>query len=40
MAGWFGGPGGFPLKENWLLADVLHSGARLVSWLFVSSACA
>lgn len=27
------GPAGFPLREHWLLADVLHDAGRRVAWL-------
>ncbi|CAN5878771.1 phosphatase PAP2 family protein [soil metagenome] len=29
----FGGPGGFPLKNHWLLEGVMHTGGRWLSWL-------
>jgi membrane-associated PAP2 superfamily phosphatase len=32
MAHWFGGSNGFALHDNWLFTDVLHDGARLLSW--------
>ena len=32
MAHWFGGPRGFPLRDHWLWATVLHQGARRVAW--------
>lgn len=32
MAHWFGGPAGFPLRDHWLWATVLHEGARRVAW--------
>lgn len=32
LAHWFGGEGGFPWKDQWLLSSVLHSGARAVGW--------
>lgn len=33
LAALAGSPEGFPLRENWLLATVLHDGARRLSWL-------
>ena len=32
MERWFGGPNGFPLRDHWLWATVLHQGARRVAW--------
>lgn len=34
-ARWFGGPGGFPLKQDWFLEGVMHEGGRIVSWVAV-----
>ena len=34
-----GNPAGFPLRESWLLADVLHEGARRFSWLVALGLC-
>jgi membrane-associated PAP2 superfamily phosphatase len=34
------GPRGFPLRDHWLLAGVLHDAARRVSWLIVLALCA
>jgi membrane-associated PAP2 superfamily phosphatase len=31
-----GGPGGFPLRDAWLLRDVLHDGAR---WIAAGAVC-
>jgi membrane-associated PAP2 superfamily phosphatase len=33
MARWFGQQDGFPLREYWLLSDVLHDAARRLSWV-------
>lgn len=35
LAQWFGGAGGFPLQQHWLLTSVLHSGARAAGWLLL-----
>lgn len=35
LARWFGGPTGFPLKQEWLLESVMHEGGRIASWIFV-----
>lgn len=32
LAAWFGSASGFALRDNWLLADLLHQGGRFVSW--------
>lgn len=34
-AGWFGGAGGFPLKQHWFFEAVMHEGGRIASWIFV-----
>lgn len=39
-AGWFGGPQGFPLRDNWLLSSVLHQGGRIASWAVALVLCA
>ena len=31
VAGWYGGPGGFPLREAWFTRAVMHEGARWVA---------
>ena len=31
VARWYGGPGGFPLREAWLTRAVMHEGARWVA---------
>lgn len=33
LARWAGGPTGFPWREHWLLADVMHQGGRWLAWL-------
>ena len=33
LAGWFGGPAGFPLKDHWLFSAVLHEGGLLAAWV-------
>ncbi len=33
LAGWFGTPTGFPLRDQWFLVNVLHEGARVASWV-------
>lgn len=35
IARWFGGTGGFPLREQWFLVQVLHEGGRRAGWLLV-----
>lgn len=35
LARLFGGPEGFPYREHWLLAVVMHEGARLAAWAVV-----
>lgn len=32
MARWFGGPGGFALRDQWFLTQVMHDGARHAAW--------
>ena len=34
-----GGAHGFPLRDHWFLVQLLHSGAKLVAWLFVLGLC-
>jgi len=34
-ARWFGGPAGFPLKQDWFLEAVMHEGGRILSWIVV-----
>lgn len=38
LAAWFGGPGGFPMKDDWLFSAVLHEGGRLAAWAVVLAA--
>ena len=33
LARWFGAPSGFPLRDHWLYASILHQGARRVAWV-------
>jgi membrane-associated PAP2 superfamily phosphatase len=35
MAQWFGGPAGFPLKQDWFFTAVMHEGGRIASWIVV-----
>lgn len=35
MARWFGGSGGFPLKQSWFFETALHEGGRAASWIIV-----
>lgn len=39
MAHWFGGAGGFPLRDNFFLMTVLHEGAKRLAWLLVLALC-
>jgi membrane-associated PAP2 superfamily phosphatase len=39
MAHWFGGPGGFPLRENWVLTGVLHDGVKRLAWALALGLC-
>ena len=34
-----GSPQGFPLREHWLLSDVLHTGGKALAWLLVMGLC-
>ena len=34
-----GNHAGFPWRQNWLLVDVLHEGARRLSWLLALGLC-
>lgn len=34
-----GGPQGFPLRDNWVLARALHTGPRAAAWLFAMALC-
>jgi membrane-associated PAP2 superfamily phosphatase len=40
LAGWSGGPHGFPLRDSWFLEQVLHDDIKLVPWLFTLLLCA
>lgn len=35
----FGGSGGFPLRDNWFLTEILHDGARSAAWLLALCLC-
>jgi membrane-associated PAP2 superfamily phosphatase len=39
LAAWAAGPGGFPLRDHWLLSQVLHEGGRRLSWLVALALC-
>ena len=39
LAHWFGGPGGFPLREHWWLTRVMHDGAKALAWAFTLLLC-
>ncbi|MEQ1684511.1 MAG: phosphatase PAP2 family protein [Burkholderiaceae bacterium] len=39
LARWAGGPGGFPLRDHWLLTRVLHDGAKTMAWVFTLVLC-
>jgi membrane-associated PAP2 superfamily phosphatase len=39
LAGLAAGPAGFPLREHWLLFNVLHEGARRLAWLLALALC-
>lgn len=32
LARWFGSPSGFALREHWFMTQVMHEGARWLSW--------
>lgn len=34
-----GGPAGFDLRDNWVLAHLLHDGARRAAWVLVLGLC-
>lgn len=38
-AHWFGGAGGFPLRDNGWLSEVMHDGGRRLAWGFAVSLC-
>jgi len=35
LAQWFGGPAGFPLRNDWFLNHVMHEGARGAAWVLL-----
>lgn len=39
LARFAAGPGGFPLREHWLLYGVLHEGGRRIAWLLALALC-
>jgi membrane-associated PAP2 superfamily phosphatase len=39
LAEQFGGPAGFPLRDNWWLSEVLHAGMRNVAWAITCVLC-
>lgn len=39
MAHWFGGPAGFPWRDNIFLNEVMHDGARLLAWGLALGLC-
>ena len=39
LAALAGSPHGFALRENWLLADLLHEGGRRLTWLLALGLC-
>lgn len=39
LATWAGGAGGFGLRDNWLLSQVMHSGARWLAWALALALC-
>ena len=39
LARWFGNSQGFPLRENWFLANVMHEGGRKLSWAVALALC-
>jgi membrane-associated PAP2 superfamily phosphatase len=39
LAHGFGGPGGFPLRDNIFLTTVLHDGAKRLAWLLALALC-
>lgn len=36
---WFGGPAGFPLRDNTFLTGVLHEGAKRLAWVLALLLC-
>ena len=39
LARWWGDAQGFTLRDSWLLADVLHDGARRLAWALTLALC-
>ena len=39
LAHWSGGSRGFPLRDHWLLTQVIHEGGRQLAWLAVVGLC-
>jgi membrane-associated PAP2 superfamily phosphatase len=39
LARWIGGPGGFALRDHWLLTRLLHDGAQRAGWLLAVGLC-
>jgi len=39
LAHWFGGPAGFPLRDNAFLTGVLHEGAKRLAWALALLLC-
>ena len=39
LAHWFGGPAGFPLRDNAFLSGVLHEGAKRLAWVLALLLC-
>jgi len=39
LARWWGDAQGFALRDSWLLADVLHDGARRLAWALTLALC-
>ncbi|APW37535.1 phosphatidic acid phosphatase [Rhodoferax koreense] len=39
LARWSGGPGGFPLQDEWFLTRVLHDGVRHLAWVLALLLC-
>lgn len=39
VAHWSGGAAGFPLRDSWLLTQVLHDGARNIAWMLALLLC-
>jgi membrane-associated PAP2 superfamily phosphatase len=39
LARWFGGPAGFPWRDNIFLSDVLHDGVKRLAWALALGLC-